>query len=399
MITFNILGCCPTADALYKLSQKDEYKVLQYIWNNPISMFSSRPKNPIDASALSNYQLSNFHQRTLICDYNKETLNYIFDKKTDYIVIDILNCRLKLLENNGHTVSFTNRFFRSSQDNFKKDLGIENYNLIEPSEVSDDIWKKTMDKLCNELLKHYSHNQIILNEFYGVDHYLSADKRILNDFQSNREGKDWYNPLSKKLNDMIKDNLSGIHIIQFPENVLSIAGHPWGLTPLHYMDTYLEYVNKAIEIIVQKLPCNEEKEKLSELLSLYSTMFTLYKERAELARNYQWVQNALNFVMDFTIDSYENGNFEKWLNYCKINNKKIAVLKSSDKAGKILLKALQKYDISVVFISKKWGAEALTQEEWEECKQADIIVNANIHGGFETEFDGKDITGIVNLLK
>lgn len=408
MLSFNVLGCCVSRDIFNSLAEK--VQVLQYVWNNPISIFSKKPSQKINEDLLNNYEMSGFHKNCLKCDYNKETLDYIFRKKSDYLIIDTLNSRLNFLEKDGHTISFTNPLFPDpvKREKLMRDFGFEDYTVKSAYDIDDKEWEICLRKLIDEMLNHYTANQIILFEFYGSEKYLTKDKTQIKDFdpETINEAKR-YNSLAKKLNETLKNNLKGMHIIEFPENVLSIEGHRWGTNPLHYMDEYYEYAAKAVEIITEKLPDKEEITKLSELRQLYSKMFGLYKEKGEIGIKLYWAEqwkiwttNALNFVKAVALDSFAGNFFEENIRRIKALGLKVIILKYQDTAAVILQSLLEKYQIEVVLETTKWEVSQFTDDEMGLGKKPDtIIISPNVHGAPPTESQELKVLWIHDLLE
>lgn len=74
------------------------------------------------------------------------------------------------------------------------------------------------------------------------------------------------------------------------------------------------------------------------------------------------------------------------------------MLKAADMAGQILIKALRKYDIPIVFQSEYWNLESMKVEDFEKCRQADLIICAHIHIAPVREQRNRKITHIYDLI-
>lgn len=410
MFIYNILGCCVSRDVFNLLIEQKEAQVLRYIWSNPISFFSKKPIEKIDENVLGSYDLNGFHKRNLRCDYNKETLDYIFSRKSDYLVIDTLNSRFRLLEKDGHTVSLSNPLFHDSvkREKLMLDFGLGDYKTISAYDISEKEWTTCFEKMIDEILLHYTADQIILFEFYGVERYLTKDKSGSRAFGSESVNQArCYNSLAKKLNEVLKSHIADIHVVEFPENVMAIQGHRLGTHPLHYMDEYYEYAAKAVEIITEKLSINEEKIKISELRDHYSKIFGLYKVRAESETNLSltekkrsWAINALNFSKAVALDALGDNIFGENLRRIKELGMKVIILRASDSAGVILQRGLDKYGIDTVMKTNKSNLSQLTPEELEAGKQpGTLIISANVHTPIPQEQCGLSVLWVNDLLE
>lgn len=103
-----------------------------------------------------------------------------------------------------------------------------------------------------------------------------------------------------------------------------------------------------------------------------------------------WARNANNFFEKLGYDYISNKNFERY--FSGLNGKSISVLKDGDSAGRFLLKCAETNNIRIAFSTKKSALAQLTPEEWEKCRNADVIINCCVHGSQAEERDGiKDI--------
>lgn len=375
-------------------------KVLQYhAFSSPISLFS--PKGMIDIQLADfigkNETISAFTKRCTMCDFNKSMLDFVFKKKSDYFILDILDARLKLMKQNEHI--FTKNIFMQLDD-FPHHLGLNKYEELNPfTDISEEQWEDSIDKLTEHIQRHYSPAQIIIPLHYGVKEYIKDS--VLKKFVLWR--KDYtnaFNPLVKKLFKRIINNLDGCHVIEFPDNVVADADHKWGLSPLHYNKIYYEYAAEAVKVILRSLSDHEEKGELEKLKSVCSERFEMLHTKEELnalKRKLTSCNSALEFAKAHAFDCYESKILEKWLILNK--GKRIAVLKCQDVAGQILLKGLKKYGFNIIFSTSNSNFEKLTVEEMRLCKEADIVVSADIHSNILPEHDSVKVIRINELLE
>lgn len=402
MVSFNVLGCCVSRDSLTPLIERGGVQVLRYTaFSNPLSMCSKSGEVKISADDLKEYKKSSsFGKRCTVLDINKEVFNYVFGQKSDYIVIDILDARMNLLKKNDFILTL-NGVVRKDRELFNANYGFDEYEEISPYDFGDAEWENAICALCEQLTTHYTPNRIILNKFFGVDKY--AGKNWLHSFPAVRlDGIKMYNPLCEKLDKMLEEKLKGCHVIEFPKNTIAMEGHRWGLWPLHYHDLYYEYSSKAIEIIMKDLRDDLEKEQLAELKSTYEEKIDHVRTKLELNQKrdqHKWSINALNFSKSVNFDLLGEGNFTRNIGQIKSKAAKVSILKSTDAAAQILKAALKRYEIPIVFETPKFDLTALTDEEWESCRSADLIISANVHSSATTSRDGTEAVLITDLLK
>lgn len=382
MISFNILGCCVSRDIMTPLIQHGDMEVLQYqAFSNILSVCSEEHEFSVSADDLESYTGSHFAKRCIAQDISKTVFDHIFLKKSDYIIIDILDARMTLLKKENYLVTLSNTVI-ANRERLNRDYGFDTYEQVSPFGIDDKQWEKAVDRLCEQLRKHYASHQIILHKFYGLEEF--ADKNIIKAFPKQKiDFVRKYNSLAKKLNGMLEEKLKGCHVIEFPENVIAVAGHKWGLNPLHYHHMYCEYGAEAIELITRNFPNEQEKAELSLLKAAYEEKFDFLLTKLDLnnTRTKLSLSSKLcDFLSQLALDRFDEDKLTHWLEQCAANNSKIAVLKAQDMAAKILLKALEKYKIETVLLSNSFDFKTMTEEELEKCRQADIIISAHIYG-------------------
>ena len=91
------------------------------------------------------------------------------------------------------------------------------------------------------------------------------------------------------------------------------------------------------------------------------------------------LENALDFAKAFSMDLLSEGKFTVNLEHMRENHFKVAVLKARDAVGEILSAALEKYGIEVIFHTAAEDFQHMSEEEFERCRQADIVISANVH--------------------
>lgn len=111
----------------------------------------------------------------------------------------------------------------------------------------------------------------------------------------------------------------------------------------------------------------------------------------------KWVTNAKNFLEALLYDFLEQAIFVRYIQ--SLHNKKVALLKSGDTAGRFLLHLLKQNKIEVVFQTQKTALTNLTNEEWLKCRSADVIICCCVHGTQPVEHDGIKPIMIWDILK
>ncbi|MDE6726141.1 MAG: hypothetical protein K2J79_11125, partial [Ruminiclostridium sp.] len=248
---------------------------------------------------------------------------------------------------------------------------------------------------------HYSPNRIIVNKIKGAQFYVEGvRKKAFN--QVVVDHVSFYNNLIGKMYEYIETKLCGCHVIDYIDNVLSINPHKWGIYHLHFHDLYYQYDAKAIELICKNLPYDEEILQLEELRQTYIEKFELLNLKLEMTTkndSIKWATNAVNFTQNLLMDIFSDAKFYKNLRKIKEQNLTVSILKSADIAGRVLLKALYKYEIPVIFQTSVSDFIFMNEEDFEKCRQANLIISANVHENKYLEKDGIKAILISDLLK
>lgn len=405
MISFNMIGNCVSRDMITPLIERGGVQVLQNSgFVSPVSMFSEKGDCHIELDDMKDYIGPNFYKRSLCFDINKYSFDYIIAKKSDYLLVDVLAARLDLLKKGNHFVTITYPVM-VNRERLNKDCGFDKYEQIRPFDIDDDEWNRCMDRLSELILNHYAPSQIILHKYYNAEKYVDGSKICF--FGSKiREDYIRQNELIKKLDARLENNLKGCHVIESPEFVLADKSNPRNLNPLHYFDDYYKYGSEALDIIMKKLPDNEERIKLEDLRQQYQEKFKIINNFLDANTQLEsvksrlfWVTNALNFTKSLVNDFLAKEKFTQWLQVCANHNKRVVVLKKQDIAGQIICIALEKYGIEVLLASQCYDFSQLSTDEIELCRKADIIISADVHSTAPIEYEDLKAVRIADLIK
>lgn len=313
-------------------------------------------------------------------ELNKSSLDYLFSKKSDYLVIDLMNNRLDIHKSGNRSFPITN-LYRKNKDCYEDILGLHDYEIIHIEDLCFEDFVPGLDKLCKLVLEHYTPNQVIVNIIEASVFFTNGiSKRKFSDVIVKHTK--CFNQLIKEMYDYIVPRLKGCHVIYPPDNVIASSAHKWGLHPLHFHDFYYEYAARAIELICKNLSYHEETAQLEELRQLYSEKFEFLNLKLNMSKKdetLKWRNNAMQFEKELLFDYIADRKFAQNLQKLKDRDYKVSILKASDIAGEILLKALEKNGIEVVFKTHLGGFKQLSPEDLKKCENSDLVIIANVH--------------------
>jgi len=242
-ITINIFGACVSRD----LFPKDtEYVIQQYVsFTSPVSLYQPKNDRELTMEDLSCLGWgSAFAKRCMVLDHNKTSLAYLFQKKSDFLLLDFADVRMRMIKygSNGYFTK-TNLHVKNPKIFDKLFSGY----TIEELPPLEKI-KECIQKLCYDILEHYDVHQIILHEYYLVDEYLDKNG-VIQKFKK----LEFYHKLNTILKEcycLAKSILNGCYVITMPEHVVGYEKHIWGLHPLHYTKLYYSYAYAAVNHII-----------------------------------------------------------------------------------------------------------------------------------------------------
>ena len=276
----NVLGCCVSRDAVELI--KDECVVGNYApFNSAYSVYNGAALE-LDTDRLISIGMTPFIARVVTLDAAKRTVDYIKEKRSDWLLLDIADSRLSVLVWHNSNIYLTyNSYVQKFLPDLRELFPAEDPQLIEVWKIPEEALIDSVDKMLDELLKIYPANRIILNEFYRVPEFLTAEGFVKKFSKVTLDLNNKWNPILERLNQHCEKRLVGCHVIRSLKNALSYEKHKWGLMPLHYCSEYYEYIGKCLEAIIKYGDGSMVEDVLDNLNLLYNEKFITIKMKAE----------------------------------------------------------------------------------------------------------------------
>lgn len=383
METVSIFGSCISRDIFF--ANDPNYEVQQYVgFSSPMSIFQT-VNEVIDPNEVSErFEGKNFTKRCFVLDHNKTTFSFLRERVSDYFVLDVLDARLKLFRYNDNITTYSN-FVYSNQPLLeeKSKFGGE---IISPFGYSDEEWYKCIDWLCEEILKVYNLDQIILHENFLVREFLDKNRQI-KPFNLKKMNIDEANELLAKLIVRLEKNLEGCHILRMPDNVVADVLNKWKLHPAHFHRMYYEYGNKAMQIITG---CYSNEERmLEDLREIYSCKFDVLRKNV-LVKTLESKNKILTFS-NKKLSQYASSfkevicNYSAMLTYikqiCEERNLSHIAMYGDFWNSEVLADLLKKCDVKLDYIICQWDngtAPVVYPTTADEYPEVDAIINCDI---------------------
>ena len=242
----SIFGSCVSRDMLESDPARNLTLDLYFARSSIISAVSD--KVALDYEKI-NLQ-SSFQKRQIYYDFNKSAMNMLQDKRSDYLMIDLVDERFPLIKIAGGYVTRSGTLLESG-------IISESEPIIEKEEYVDvhgehsyrvegvDV-REYLDKFCDRILRIYNPEKIILHVVRGAEFYYDENREVQK-FEPNIAG--YFKKLNKMWSFMyeyLSTKMAGCMYIDISSGFLADEKHVWGLSPIHFQKEYYERVLEEI---------------------------------------------------------------------------------------------------------------------------------------------------------
>lgn len=347
-----------------------------------------------------------YEKKCMFKDINKKTFMEIERTNTEWFIFDIINERLPIVEfcnekgERGYATKGT--AFVGNWESLKQKYELTELHSYFTQELFDDLeYEKNITSFCNMIIEKWGEDKIIFNEVVLAEKYLDEDKCIM-EFNVNNGKVPLYSHNQTKLvadflnkvSCVIKKNIPNMHIIQIPINNYADASHWFNLHPLHFSNSYYEYVANCIKIITQGKPKEEEKSLLSVLCESQSrnneNVIEILKKqknnnlefKKEREDKIKWRSYATTFKY------FLNNNFclseratNKLSNIFKARGVKNIAIYGNFETTKVIVNILKDSEINIKYIVEHAADPVITtiSRNAEEFPMVDLMLIADVN--------------------
>ena len=246
----NILGSCYSRE-LFNFQEK--YLVNSYVMQQSLFTMFAKPL-PISLEDARSADNTNFMNRMMYYEFNKLGLQEILNNTADVLIIDFADCRYdiyKLNEPRGAKIIYTHDA-RATFDNImtKPEYANINRSYVNVVETfTDEKLHKLITKLCQNLLKKYKPENIILNKVNMAKKYYEKNEELafVNNFHLSRE------PFINKIEDIFLQIMPNCKVLKTQYPPIANINHRFGGPhPLHFEDIYYEYKMQLLDNLIYK---------------------------------------------------------------------------------------------------------------------------------------------------
>lgn len=240
----DIFGSCVTRD-IFSFMNNDKIKLGEYIARQSVVTVYTNPIH-CDKKEISGIS-SDFQKRILRNDFEKTTFNKFRLSKGDYIVVDFIDERYRIVKVNHTYLTYSNELAISGYLSDKK------YKILDKKIGSIKILYlscKKIESFAKELEDIYGSGKIIIHKAMMKDEYLDKDRNIQLFQKPYLEDNKRKNALLEYMYGELACKLSDPHIIDTGDLYYADEANKWGLSTMHYQKEYYMHVSREIEKIV-----------------------------------------------------------------------------------------------------------------------------------------------------
>lgn len=316
MININILGSCVSRD-IFRYDEKKNFEINLYVARTSICSNLSNESWHIKDSDL--YLESHFQKEAVIRDLNKTVIDDLIEEnQVDYLIIDFIDERFRIVKQDNKYATYSNELLNSGYLKDKEFEFIDKQPIERGGfEFEGKDVELYVEEIAEKLKKAYDEDRIIIHEAYMVDSYISADDGEIRKFPE-PICNDVYkkNALLKYMYESLERYLPNAKVMSFFDTtIFADEKHLWGLTPMHYTDSYYQ---KAVEYLYD---LDGEYESVVKAISLDE----FSKEDIDITLK----EDCLIAVNNFD-DRYREDIYFSWYINEVVENKTVNVYKSPE---------------------------------------------------------------------
>lgn len=242
----SIFGSCVTRD-VFRIFPQNDIEIDSYIARQNIASAVSSPL-PIDKNSIN--LSSSFQKEVVWLDFNKKTFDVLSADKSDWLIIDLIDERLSLLNIEGTYITKSNEAVNGGviPDNSKDcPLRFDGRDYYR----GDICIRKSINLFCEKIKNIYPQNRIIIHKAKCVDHYKDKNGKLCKYDDEKISLANTINSLLDYMYDILFHNLSGCHIVDCMEGAYGSETHLWGLSIIHYEDIYYKKILEKLKDILK----------------------------------------------------------------------------------------------------------------------------------------------------
>lgn len=236
MARIAIYGSCVTRDAFEVRSHSHE--IVRYFARSSMISQCAAPVTYTDEQMGT--EISEWARRIVAADFEKNVVDLIAGDRPDLVIIDLIDERLPILEGQDTIVTLSPY---SQYAPYVRDLRATARRVEVADPTRDEAFKRAARVLTTKLASEVGAEKILLHRSLYSTRVNKGKSFSLKEKMASRRMnkllKSWYDTIAAT---------SGCRVVEVPRRVrVADAGHKWGLSPFHYIDTYYEHLMDEID--------------------------------------------------------------------------------------------------------------------------------------------------------
>lgn len=253
--TVSIIGCCVSRNIFYTPQCQAVFEVDNYAFQiTPYSMFDEPLNVPYDK--LCEVEKRPFARKTLDYNINKNIFQDFENKKSDYIVVDLMACSFILSEvgfNNKKTIVRMGQGVNSLENMKSNKWFADNefsYKLRRFSEIDSNYVKEGLDKFIEWISSVYRREQVVVCRPYIPYKYIDNNLNVVSYPESKIKCFEEDALNVSELTEYMIRKLTGCLVCDFPRDMIAEAYLFSEGAPYHYSNMdYFNLSNKMLELL------------------------------------------------------------------------------------------------------------------------------------------------------
>ncbi len=309
-IHISTLGSCVSRDSFeicknspdYDEENENCYVIDRYAHNvNPLSYLCepfSEQYVELIKEELNNSKSVNFKKRNFIFDLNKGAFDFLAEKKSEWLIVDLAAMRFELIKiaGGGYIISeMLNELLKNVED--RKSVPSLNElakgEIKRPADFDREQIQRSYKLFFDKVLSLYKEDRIILLQAKHALVFVNESTReFVFDTPKREQVVNVENQFMCDMYDYAKSRLKKAHFIPSLPVLIGNREHKWGISGLHYVDEVYSYFYRAIDFITNNRNKKIEDIYISNLQNHYSNI--VFSKYSRLLNKFLPDENLFN---------------------------------------------------------------------------------------------------------
>lgn len=242
-LDFDIFGSCVSRD-IFEYEEAQELLCKEYIARQSVVSALSDPIS-IDETELATLT-SNFQKKLVLNDFKKTTFQKLKDSSSNYLVVDFIDERFRLVELGESYLTQSAELITS------KYLENKTYTLVDKRKWDKAILCANVEAFADKISGIYKKGHIFIHKAKMMDKYIGKDQEIHSFSKTIIKDNSETNSMLEVMYECLEKELDKPYTIDISDKYYADENHKWGLAVMHYQKEYYQEVALKIKTMCMK---------------------------------------------------------------------------------------------------------------------------------------------------